>query len=186
MTSTDRADFSLRDTLRRNWGWLLALGIIMSVLGIVGLGMAMALTIVTVIWFGVLMLIGGGAQVVDAFREKTWSGFGLHVVIALLYLVTGALLVLAPGIAAISLTLVLAAALLGIGLVRAYMAFRMRPMRGWGLVLVSGLISAALGVIIFLGLPGSGLWVLGLFVAVELIMQGASCIILALAARNPA
>lgn len=42
----------------------------------------------------------------------------------------------------------------------------------------------ALGVIIATHWPVSGLWFIGLFVAVELIVNGWPCILLALAARH--
>jgi uncharacterized membrane protein HdeD (DUF308 family) len=163
---------------------LLGLGIIMTVLGVIGLGMVVGLTLVTVIWFGALLLIGGGVQVFDAFSEKTWRGFGLHLAIGLLYVAGGALTVFAPGLAAASLTLIIAAALVAAGAVRTVMALQMRNTRGWPLLLIGGILSVILGAMIFAGWPASGLWVLGLFVAIELIMQGVTCITLALAARR--
>ena len=42
-----------------SWGWLLALGILMTVLGVIGLGMTYWLTIVAVFWFGILAVVGG-------------------------------------------------------------------------------------------------------------------------------
>jgi hypothetical protein len=44
--------------------------------------------------------------------------------------------------------------------------------------------SAMLGVVILLGWPQAALWVIGLIVAVELIVNGWICIFLALAARR--
>ena len=50
--------------LSKRWGWLLALGIVFIVLGLIGIGMAFALTIASLIVFGVLLLIGGAVQIV--------------------------------------------------------------------------------------------------------------------------
>lgn len=54
---------ALAGRLHRNWGWLLGLGVIMVVLGVIGLGMLPALTVLTALWIGVLMLKIGRAHV---------------------------------------------------------------------------------------------------------------------------
>ena len=41
--------------LKKNWGWMLALGILMVILGTIGMGMTMALTMVSMLYFGVLL-----------------------------------------------------------------------------------------------------------------------------------
>ena len=38
--------------LKKNWGWFLALGILFVILGFIGLGMMVALTIASVVFFG--------------------------------------------------------------------------------------------------------------------------------------
>jgi uncharacterized membrane protein HdeD (DUF308 family) len=174
----------LRRNLRRNWGWLLTLGIVLILLGTAGLYMLVALTIVSALWFGALLLAGGIFQGIDAFRERDWGGFALHVLIALVYIVTGAFVIYDPVAASLTLTLFIAASLLVAGVLRIVMAFRIRPAGGWWLALVAGLVSIGLGIMIFAGWPASGLFVIGLFVAIELLMQGFACITLALAART--
>ena len=70
--------------LHRNWGWLLALGILMVVLGMVGLGMTYWLTVVTMIWFGALAFVGGIAQIFDAFKHKGWKSTAWHILVGLI------------------------------------------------------------------------------------------------------
>ena len=60
--------------VRRNWGWLLGLGIIFVILGIIGLGMTFAVTMASVMMFGVLLLVGAGAQFVDAPDDRRDEG----------------------------------------------------------------------------------------------------------------
>ncbi|MFC0284803.1 HdeD family acid-resistance protein [Camelimonas abortus] len=174
----------LRRRLRDRWGWLLALGILLTVLGVIGFVMLPGLTLVTVWWFGALLMIGGGAQIVDAFSEKTWGSFALHLLIAVLYIIAGGVLVINPALGALSITLVIAAALVAVGVLRIIMGFQARPAPGWALAAVSGVLSIILGVMIFAEWPASGVWVLGLFVAIELVSQGVAFIALALAARK--
>ncbi|GHE71087.1 hypothetical protein GCM10019059_33560 [Camelimonas fluminis] len=176
----------LRKRLRDKWGWLLALGLLMSALGVIGFVMLPWLTLVTVWWIGALLLVGGGAQVVDAFSEKNWGPFALHLLIAVLYMVAGAIVIWNPVLGALTLTLMVAVALMVIGVLRCIMAFQVRPAGNWWLLLLSGLLSIVLGVMIYGQWPASGIWVLGLFFAIELLSEGIAFIALALAARKAA
>ena len=56
----------------------------------------------------------------------------------------------------------------------------------WGWMLVSGVIDLILAVIIFLGLPGTAFWALGLLVGINMLFGGAALIAMAMAARHPA
>ena len=170
--------------IQKNWGWLLLLGIIFIFLGTIGLGMLFGLTMASVIFFGVLLLLGGGAQFVDAFKCKGWKSIVWHVLMAILYVVAGVAVISDPVLASALITLVLAGTIAGAGVVRVIMAFQHRGSKGWVWVLVSGIISIVLGLVIFAKWPVSGLWVIGLFVAIEMITNGWSYILLALAARS--
>jgi uncharacterized membrane protein HdeD (DUF308 family) len=170
--------------LTKNWGWLLVLGIVFIVLGTIGLGMLFALTIVSVLFFGVLMLIGGGVQFVDAFKCKGWKGIVWHVVMAILYVLGGIVVIIDPVLASVVITLMLAGVITGAGIVRLIIALQHRDSKGWGWALASGIISIVLGIMIFARWPVSGLWIIGLFVAIEMIINGWSYIFLALAAKN--
>ena len=167
-----------------SWGWLLALGILMTLLGIVGLGMTFWLTIVAVFWCGVLAIIGGVAQILDAFHHKSWKGIVWHVIIGLIYVAAGLAMVTMPVASAFWLTLFLAVSLVAVGFVRIVMAFQIRGQGPvWIAVLLSGVISVALGALVYgtISPPGADAlattdgqlawvrswgWVIGLFVAI--------------------
>lgn len=170
--------------LHKNWGWLLALGILFIVLGIIGLGMIFALTLASVLFFGALLLVGGGIQLVQAFQCKGWKSILWHVLIALLYVVAGIIIITDPVAASAILTLMLAGALIGIGIVRIIMALQLRGRRNWGWLLAGGILAVLLGVMIAAHWPVSGLWVIGLFVAIEMLVHGWTYIFIALAARD--
>jgi len=170
--------------VRENWGWILALGIIFVILGFIGLGMSFAVTMASVLMYGVLLLVGAGVQFVDAAKCKGWKGIVWHVLIALLYAVAGIAVIANPLAASVILTLMLAGALIVIGLIRGIMAFQMRGFRNWIWPLLGGLVSIILGAIIMANWPVSGLWVIGLFVSIELIVNGWSYIFVALSAKS--
>ncbi|MGX1096862.1 HdeD family acid-resistance protein [Amorphus sp. MBR-141] len=169
--------------LHRNWGWLLALGILMVVLGMVGLGMTYWLTVFAVIWFGVLAGIGGIAQLIGAFRHKGWKSTLWHVLIGLVYLAAGIVMVALPLASAVWLTLFIAASLIAIGVMRLVMAFQVKGGAAIWLGL-AGAVSILLGGMVFANWPISGAWVIGLFVAIDLIFHGMALISVALAARS--
>ena len=64
------------------------------------------------------------------------------------------------------------------------MSFQLRPAGGWWWVLLSGIMSIVLGAIILAQWPATGLWVIGLVIAIELIVNGWSYIFVALAAKS--
>ena len=183
LTEAQKAIFG---ELKKNWGWLLAFGILSIILGTIGLGMTFALTEVSIIFFGVLLIIGGVFQLFDAFKCKGWKSTLWHVLIALLYVGAGVMMVADPILASATLTLFLASILLAVGVMRIFMAFQMRPAKGWGWLLAGGIVTILLGGMIISGWPMSGLWVIGLFVAVELIVNGWTSVFVALAARSAA
>jgi uncharacterized membrane protein HdeD (DUF308 family) len=169
---------------KTNWGWLLALGIVSVILGTIGLGMAFTLTLAGVLLFGVLLAVTGLFQLIDAFKCTGWKGTALHVLIGLLYLGAGAVAIIDPVNAAIALTLVLGITFIAVGILRLIMAFQHRGSRGWVWALLGGIVSLVLGAIIILGWPVSGLWIIGLFIAIELIVNGWTYIFIAVAARR--
>ena len=170
--------------LIHNWGWLLAQGILLVVLGTIGLGLTIWLTLATVFIFGVFLVIGGGVQLFQTFKCKGWGSILWHVLIAVLYVLAGLMIMADPVAASTLFTLLLAGALVGIGIVRLIMAFQLRGIKNWGWPLIGGIAAIVLGLMILARWPVSGFWVIGLFVALEMIFSGWSYIIISLGARQ--
>jgi uncharacterized membrane protein HdeD (DUF308 family) len=169
--------------LEKNWGWLMAFGIASIILGSIGLGMSFALTLASMVLFGALLVAGGLFQILDAFKCRGWKGSAWHILIGLLYVVGGVIVMIDPVLASETFTLVLAAVLIAVGLLRLIIAFQLRPSKGWYWPLISGLVSLALGGVILAQWPASGLFVIGLIIAIELIFNGWAYLFVALAAR---
>jgi len=169
--------------LGRNWGWLLALGILMIVLGVVAIAAPVVATLAVQIALGWILMVGGIAQGVHAFMVQGWGGFLLQLLSAALYLLIGVLLLVNPVEGALALTFVLAVFLIVEGVFKVVLALRVRPQRGWGWPLASGVVSLILGILIWSEWPVAGLWVIGLLVGIQLLFTGWSLVMLALAAR---
>ncbi|MEJ0018411.1 MAG: HdeD family acid-resistance protein [Acetobacteraceae bacterium] len=169
---------------RTAWGWFVALGVAQLVLGIVAWFDVIAFTIAGVIFIGALLLIAGAFQIIHAFMDREWGAFALHVLMGVLYVIGGALLMAEPLEGSVVITILVAAALIIGGVLRVIMAVRHRGMTGWGLLLAGGLISLGVGVLLYVTLPWSGLWVVGTLIAVELIVQGVGWLQFGLALRR--
>lgn len=172
------------DTLSRNWGWLLALAILMIILGVMAVATPVYATFAVQVLLGWILLIGGIAQGIHAFMAKGWGGFLLELLSAVLYLAVGILLLVNPVEGALALTIVLAAFLVVEGIFKIVMAWRVRGHARWGWLLASGIVSLVLGALIWAEWPSSALWVIGLLVGVHLLFTGWALIMLALAARS--
>lgn len=170
--------------LKRRWGWLLGLGIIFVILGSIGLGMIAGLTLASVLFLGVLLLIAGFSQIIDVFKSKEWKGAVWHALIAILYLIAGCIVIYDPFLASTIITALIAWILIIIGVTRLMMAFTLRHAAGWGWFLLAGVTAIVLGILILLQWPYSGLWVLGMFIAIELLVNGWTYIFIALAMRR--
>jgi uncharacterized membrane protein HdeD (DUF308 family) len=172
------------DALSRNWGWLLALGILMIILGVIAMAAPVVATIAVQFLLGWLLVISGIAEGIHAFMAQGWRGFLFELLSAVLYLGVGIVLLVAPLEGALALTFVLAVFLLVEGIFKIITALRVRDHRGWGWLLASGIVSVILGVLIWAQWPASGLWVIGLLVAIQLLFTGWSLVMLALLARS--
>jgi uncharacterized membrane protein HdeD (DUF308 family) len=173
--------------LRSRWGWILAFGIFSLIAGVIALaGSTMFATATAVYIVGFMMLFEGVAEIVAAFNAKDWGHRLLWLLLGALYVFAGFICLQNPFAAATILTLLLGIALVIGGLVRIFLATRMRQGTPWGWVVLSGLISFFLGLIIIAKWPVSSFFVLGIFLGVDLIFIGSSWISVALALKKHA
>lgn len=175
---------TITSPLTRHWEWLLGLGIIFVLLGGLGLGTVVSITLASMFFLGILLIIAGTVQCLDIFQCKRWNAKLYHAFIALLYLIAGALIIYDPLLASTLITGCLAILLIVIGITRLVMAWRLRETKGWFWIVLSGLLACALGLIILSHWPWSGLWFIGLLITIELLITGWTYIFLALAARS--
>ncbi|EJT06703.1 HdeD family acid-resistance protein [Rhizobium sp. CCGE 510] len=169
--------------LRSKWIWFVGLGILLLVCGLVALGNLMLATVVSVYYVGMLMLFGGIVHLVHAFQVRGWDHVLFWALSGLLYVLAGISAFINPILTSAALTLFLSLALLIAGVFRTWVGRRMKPAKGWGWIVVSGVITALAGFVIVLGWPVNSLWILGLFLAADLIVQGCTTIAFGLGIR---
>src|SRR5262249_54848319 len=150
----------------------------------IALGSVMMATVATVYFVGIMMVIAGVAEVINAFQVKTWGSFLVWLLLGVLYIVAGIAAFENPLLVAKLLTLLLAFALIVSGVTRIVLAFAMKGTAPWLWVALSGVITLVLGLMILARWPVSSLYVLGLFLGIDLIMAGASWIGIGLGLRR--
>lgn len=171
--------------LRAKWGWIVALGVVYVIAGFIALGSIVMATVVSVFIVGVMMIIAGVAEVFHAFQIKSWGRFLMWGLLGLLYIVAGFMTFENPLLAAAVLTLLLGASLVASGVVRLFLAFSMAHETPWKWVALSGVITLVLGLVILAHWPVNSLYILGLFLSLDLIMAGASWIGLGFGLHRP-
>lgn len=178
-----RSSFDELGELRSKWGWFLALGIALLALGAVALIVPWLTTLTTVVLFGWLLVVGGLLEVFTVFWVKGWRGILLQLLGGILSTVVGALIVTHPGAGALGLTLLLATLFLAGGLFRVGAAVVLR-FPNWGWAVAGGIVTALMGVAIWMLWPFSAPWVIGMLVAIELMCRGWAWVMFAVAARK--
>jgi uncharacterized membrane protein HdeD (DUF308 family) len=169
--------------LRQEWWWFLALGILMVIGGTIALAYPFFSTISTVVVLGMTLLVSGVAMIVATFWAGRWSAHVLQLLIGVFYVVVGYLILDMPLEATASLTLVVAAMFLVVGIMRSVAALVLRyPQWGWSLL--SGLLSTFIGLVIYKHFSSTALWAIGTLVGIQLIFDGWFWIMLGMALRR--
>jgi uncharacterized membrane protein HdeD (DUF308 family) len=169
--------------LRKRWGWFVGLGAILVMLGTLSLGYSVLTTLFATVFIGWLMIVGGVLQAIHAFSCKAWGGFFLDLLFGILYAVAGVIIIRHPAEAAMELTLLIALLLIFSGIFRIVSALAVR-FPNWIWLLLNGVVNLLLGLSVWHQWPISGLWVIGLFVGIDMLFNGWTLIMMGLAARS--
>ncbi|MCL5090742.1 MAG: DUF308 domain-containing protein [Patescibacteria group bacterium] len=159
-------------------GWLVLLGIVLIVLGLIALGSAVVTSLIVIALLGWILLIAGVVELIRTFTGREQGNFALHLVSGILRIILGLLLIFSPGIGIATITILLGLYFLVIGAFRLVISFFNHP-SGWGWSLFSGLLTFILGLILLTHFPVSGAIFIGIFVGLDLIFVGLSTIFLA-------
>lgn len=170
--------------VKKNWVWYLIMGIILIAFGAIAIGRTCTATKVSMVFIGWLMVVAGVTQIIHtSWKGRGWSGFFFDILTGILYAVVGFMVIANPGSTAVTLTLLIAMFLMFDGIFRIVGAISVQ-VPNWGFVVLSGVISFALGLLIWRQWPYSGLFAIGLFVGIQMVSNGISTVMLSLAAKS--
>lgn len=172
MTVSDSARGPVLEPLRAKSGWIIALGVVYLIAGVVALSSVALATAISVFLVGIMMLISGFAEIINAFQVKSWGKFFLWLLLGALYVVAGILTLENPLLTAKLLTLLLGASLIASGIAKIILAFNMQAGLSWTVVVLAGVVTLLVGLVIVAKWPVGSLYILGIFLAVDLIFTG--------------
>jgi uncharacterized membrane protein HdeD (DUF308 family) len=172
MTVSSPAVSSSTEPLRAKSGWIVALGVVYLAAGAIALSSVALATVVSVFVVGIMMVVSGAAEVINAFQVKSWGKFALWLLLGLLYIAAGILTFENPLLTAKLLTLILGVSLVASGVAKIVLGFSMKTGMPWPVVVLAGVITLLLGLVIVAEWPFGSLYILGIFLAVDLIITG--------------
>jgi uncharacterized membrane protein HdeD (DUF308 family) len=176
----------LLEGVKQNSGLVIMLGVILLIFGTLAIFSPLVAGLSIAITVGVLLILGGISQLFFAFKAGSFGkGIWLFILGALTVII-GIAMISQPQAALATLTLFLAAYFIVEGIFEIIGAFQVKPIKGWGWTLFSGILSLILGIMIWSQFPLSGAWAIGVLVGIKLIFSGWMLIAFGSAAKGVA
>ncbi|MEO1958078.1 MAG: DUF308 domain-containing protein [Nautiliaceae bacterium] len=159
-------------------------GIIMTIAGILAITNPVAGSLAFVLFLGALFIVSGITQAVITFKAHQKSlGAWFKV---LMLIITGVLLILWPGSGIAAVAILFAAYFFVDAFASFQMALDLKPLKGWWISLLNGILSFILGIVMLIGWPFSAPFVVGVIVGVSFIMDGIVLVMLGIMAKKGA
>jgi uncharacterized membrane protein HdeD (DUF308 family) len=177
---------AVASSLHEHWVMFLVEGIVLVVLGLIAIVLPPIATLAVEILFGWLFLISGIMGLITTFWMRQAPGFWWALLSAVLATAAGIVLLAWPLSGVLSLTLVLIVffTIEGVASIM-YALEHKRELSGrWGFMLASGIVDLIVAAIVFMGLPGTAAWAIGLLVGINMVFGGSALIAMALHARD--
>jgi uncharacterized membrane protein HdeD (DUF308 family) len=175
---------STRD-LQNNWGWFLAVGILLLIGGASALLAPLLVSLVVEVIAGIFFAIGGLIMVVQVFTTKDgWDARLTYLILGLFNTLAGLALLFRPLEGLVALTLVAIVAIFVNGLIRIAIGVAARPEAGSGWVILGGALSVAIATYLLTIYPEVSAVLLGIFIGVSLIAEGAGYVRFAFGLKN--
>ena len=170
---------------KKNAGWLIALGVISVIVGVLAIGSPMVAGMSVSMVVGAMLLITGIGHLIGAFKAGSFGSGLLGFLGGALTTVAGVVMFFRPVVGLEVLTILLAIYLIFDGISGIILGFRVRALgQGWGWLVFSGVLGLVLGVLIYRQWPISGVWAIGTLVGIHILFRGWSLIAIGLAARS--
>ena len=179
-----QAQAAILGAVSKNAGSLYWIGILLIVLGTIGIFGQVLFSFISIGIIGTFAVVGGVLQGMHAMQAKGWKSVTSQWLFAIFYVVVGILAWFYPIPALEGLTIWLAATFFATGILRLIQAFHHRVFREWFWLLLSSVLSIFVGFLIMQGWPSTSLWVPGMLMAVEFLLQGWTLLFLGMAAKS--
>ena len=159
-------------------------GVLLIVFGIVAIALPFLAAVVVNAMVAWLIILAGAVHLMIAFHAHGAGNVIWKVLVGIAYVCFGIYLIVHPRLGVASLTLVLAVLFLLEGVFDLVLYAKMRAMHGSSWFLLDGIITLALGVMIYMQWPSSAGWAIGTLVGVSMIFSGVARVGMSLAVRK--
>ena len=162
-----------KDTgVKKPAGWMIFLGILVILSGILAIGAPLVAGISVTIFVGAMIIVAGISQLIHAFSLKFKQGLIVKIILSILAVIAGLFLLINPLQGLLGLTIIIGIYFIADGIGWITMAFSHKPEKGWGWHLFSGIISVLLGIMILNQWPLSGVWAIGVLFGIRMLNAG--------------
>jgi uncharacterized membrane protein HdeD (DUF308 family) len=177
---------AVASSLHEHWKLFLIEGIVLVGLGLIAIVVPPIATLAFEILFGWLFLISGVLGLITTFWMRNAPGFWWSLLSAVLGIAAGIVLLAQPlsGVLTLTLILILFFTMEGVASIMFALEHKRELTGRWGFMLASGIVDLVLAGIIFVGLPGTAAWAIGLLVGINMVFGGSALIAMALHARD--
>jgi uncharacterized membrane protein HdeD (DUF308 family) len=165
-------------------GWLIIGAILSLILGLLALSSPILFSFLIVRLLGVFALLSGVISLLVAIFGKDVAPRGLNAIFALVRIGAGLALLSCLQSGLNIITLIFAAYLAVEGIFCIFGAFKIREQAGWIFILLNGIVTLALGIMVFAHWPSGSAWIMGLFFGISLLFHGFSQLMLGLSASR--
>lgn len=154
-------------------------GATLFILGALALSMPMMFSFGVSYLLGAVLIASGCLQMFQSWQERREAGVWSKLVSGVVSALVGIAMMAQPLIGLFSVTLLLICYLVVQGFFKISFAVGMRHTGGWVWVAFSGIVSVVLGFVLLSQFPVSALYVIGIFLGIDLMISGLSQLILA-------
>ncbi|MBI4725020.1 MAG: HdeD family acid-resistance protein [Rhodomicrobium sp.] len=176
---------AMRRSLKEHWRIFAVQGILLIILGALAIAVPVVASVAIAAFVGWLLFFAGVFKAVSLIRSPHAPGYISSLVLAILTAILGLVLALFPLQGAITLTMLLTAYFIVHGIASFIFAFSIKADTGrWVLMLLGGVIDLVLAGLVIAGWPSTAVWILGLYVGINLLFTGFALVFAALGARS--
>lgn len=172
------SSFSLARNLEKKRRWVIGLGVLQILLGILAIAFVGMTTLFSVVYLGALLMVAGITEVIYGVRHREHGDLWFHLLIGILTAVCGFFVFINPVANMVVLTVLIAALFIATGLVT-FIGSVIERFGQWVWFAISGAISVVAGYLILTNPLESSVWLIGLLVGIQLISRGLSWVGLA-------
>jgi uncharacterized membrane protein HdeD (DUF308 family) len=161
-------------------------GVLLIVFGMVAVGLPLYAAVAVSALVAWLIILAGIVHLMLAFRAHGAGSRVWKLLVGVAYVCFGVYLIARPLLGVASLTLLLASLFLIEGILDIVLYVKMRPIHGSIWVPIDGIVTLALGLMIYMQWPSSSAWAIGTLVGISLIISGVARVAMSLAVHESA